>query len=257
MYIPKLSLYVVGVLGAAQTLMTSVSAKSSSGSGECTPFFTDFTKGEADGWTEITGKGGYDFGSNGLELSVNKPKQFVRMTNSSENDLPYNKYPSPTNPNFVYKDKIQYGKVSFVVKAAPGAGVVTAPILITDGGDEIDFEMLGANPNNVQTNYFYGDKPVYKTNGDDTEIGKTTDEFRTYTIDWTEDSIVWSVDGNEIRTKDKSGDDFPYHPLEIQVGVWDASTPADTAEWAGGPIDWDEASKYSAYVKSVKVECPN
>jgi hypothetical protein len=85
MYIPKLSLYFVGALGAAQTLMTSVSAKSSSGSGECTPFFTDFTKGEADGWTEVTGKGGYKFGSNGLELSVTAPKQFVRMTNSSEN----------------------------------------------------------------------------------------------------------------------------------------------------------------------------
>jgi hypothetical protein len=24
---------------------------------------------------------------------------------------------------------------------------------------------------------------------------------------------------------------------EIQVGIWDASNPADTAEWAGGPID--------------------
>jgi hypothetical protein len=46
------------------------------------------------------------------------------------------------------------------------------------------FFFLLANPENVQTNYFYGDKPVYGKNGDDTKIGSTTDDFRTYTIDW-------------------------------------------------------------------------
>jgi hypothetical protein len=58
-------------------------------------------------------------------------------------DLPYNKYTSNTNPNYAYKTPIQYGKVTYVVKSAPGTGVVTAPILISSEGDEIDFEMLG------------------------------------------------------------------------------------------------------------------
>lgn len=58
-------------------------------------------------------------------------------------DNPYNKYESPTSPNFIYPTLLNYGSVSFDLKVAGVAGTVTAAVLIAPGGDEIDFEMLG------------------------------------------------------------------------------------------------------------------
>ena len=50
---------------------------------------------------------------------------------------------------------------------------------------------------------------------------------------------------------------YPSHPARIQLGIWDASYPAGTSEWARGPIDWDQAPhRMSARFKSVTVECP-
>lgn len=58
-------------------------------------------------------------------------------------DNPYNKYESPTSPNFIYSTLLHYGSVSFDLQAAGKAGAVTAAVLLAPGGDEIDFEMLG------------------------------------------------------------------------------------------------------------------
>lgn len=49
---------------------------------------------------------------------------------------------------------------------------------------------------------------------------------------------------------------FPSHPARIQLGIWDASNPAGTSKWAGGPIDWQSVpSTITATVKQVTVEC--
>lgn len=45
--------------------------------------------------------------------------------------------------------------------------------------------------------------------------------------------------------------------MRLQMGIWDASYPAGTAKWAGGPVDWSSApERITAIVKSVTVECP-
>ena len=49
---------------------------------------------------------------------------------------------------------IMFGKVDIQVKAAPGAGIVSSFVLQSDTLDEIDWEWLGADPDEVQTNYF-------------------------------------------------------------------------------------------------------
>lgn len=42
-----------------------------------------------------------------------------------------------------------------------------------------------ADHNKVQTNFFYGENPIYGVNGADTEVGiDTTSGFHKYTIDW-------------------------------------------------------------------------
>jgi hypothetical protein len=67
---------------------------------------------------------------------------------------------------------------------------------------------------------------------------------------------------------------YPSHSMRLQIGnygslypnaviypafagIWDASEHAGTAEWAGGPINWEKepAHKVTATVKSITVEC--
>jgi hypothetical protein len=47
-----------------------------------------------------------------------------------------------------------FGKVEAVVKAAPGAGIVSSVVLQSDDRDEIDWEWVGSDSEQVQTNYF-------------------------------------------------------------------------------------------------------
>ena len=49
---------------------------------------------------------------------------------------------------------IMFGKVDIEVQAAPGAGIVSSFVLQSDTLDEIDWEWLGADPDEVQSNYF-------------------------------------------------------------------------------------------------------
>lgn len=49
---------------------------------------------------------------------------------------------------------VWYGKICSKVSSAQGKGVVTAFILMSDVKDEIDFEWVGADINNVQSNYY-------------------------------------------------------------------------------------------------------
>lgn len=48
-----------------------------------------------------------------------------------------------------------YGKITAKVKSSRGAGVVTGFILLGDTKDEIDYEFVGADLANVQTNYYF------------------------------------------------------------------------------------------------------
>jgi beta-glucanase (GH16 family) len=45
---------------------------------------------------------------------------------------------------------VQYGRITFELKTAKAAGAITAAILMAPGKDEIDFEMLGGEPDKVQ-----------------------------------------------------------------------------------------------------------
>jgi hypothetical protein len=91
-----------------------------------------------------------------------------------------------------------------------------------------------------------------------------------YCIDWKEDSLTWSINGNEMRTLDRketwnstSGRyDYPQTPARIMLSLWPAglSTNAKgTVDWAGGEIDWNSPymtnGYYAARFQEVTVEC--
>lgn len=167
---------------------------------------------------------------------------------------------------------VWYGRVSATMKTSRGAGVVSAFILFSGVKDEIDFEWVGVNLHNVQSNYYFQGIPVYTNGGNHTvDGGSTYDEYHTYDIDWTPDSITWHVDGKVLRTKykkdtwnDKTKNyDFPQTPARVQLSLWPgglATNAEGTIEWAGGLIDWNapdvkEAGYYYATVKELKIEC--
>lgn len=50
---------------------------------------------------------------------------------------------------------VWYGKVGATLKTSRGAGVVSAFILLSDVKDEIDFEFVGNDLQNAQSNFYF------------------------------------------------------------------------------------------------------
>ncbi|KAB8073696.1 concanavalin A-like lectin/glucanase domain-containing protein [Aspergillus leporis] len=152
---------------------------------------------------------------------------------------------------------IMFGRVEFTIKAAPGAGIVSSAVLQSDCLDEIDWEWLGGDNAQVQTNYFgKGDTTTYDRGAFHPDPG-THDTFKTYTIDWDSHRINWQIDGNTVRTLEEinAKGQYPQTPCYIKVGVWAGGDPSNapgTIQWAGGPTDYSKGP-FTMYVKSIKV----
>lgn len=163
-----------------------------------------------------------------------------------------------------------YGKLHVRLRAARSIGVVTGLVLISQVGDEIDFEFLGAELNFVQTNY-YSQGELIHTNMQKyhipTNIWAT---YHTYSIDWNPDRILWMVEGQIIRTLFKRDTwdpvskrfKYPETPMRLEIAIWPggaATNPPGTISWAGGLINWDtapdilEKGQFSVYVQHANI----
>lgn len=166
----------------------------------------DFTQGRSDDFKEV-GSPNYD--ENGAGFSV-----------ASQGDAPL------IQSNWY----IMFGRVEFETKAAPGTGIVSSAVLQSDDLDEIDWEWLGANNDLVQTNYFGKGNTGSFNRGATHDDKGNHDDFHTYTIDWTSDQIVWSIDGTPVRslTPDEAeSDQYPQSPMMIRIGVWAGGDPSN------------------------------
>jgi beta-glucanase (GH16 family) len=165
---------------------------------------------------------------------------------------------------------IWYGKASFKYKTSHNAGVISAGILFSQVQDEIDFEFVGSQLTIAESNFYFEGIPSY-TNSLNLNTSDTYEDWHTYEIDWTEDSITWSIDGNAMRTLNKEDTlnttsnmyEFPQTPSRIQFSIWPggaSSNAPGTIEWSGGPIDWnapdfqDPGYLFSA-LDTVEIEC--
>lgn len=165
-----------------------------------------------------------------------------------------------------------YGSVTAKLKATKWAGVVTAFITMSDVRDEIDWEWPGANTTAAQSNFFWLGKVNYPpTNGQvDAVPNDAYSNYNEYTIDWQEDQLTWSVDGNVVRTLKKSDtvvsgvDNYPTTPARIQISVWPAginTSAQGTIDWAGGLINWNDpdyaaaGGHFAAVFESITVSC--
>ncbi|KAI1082967.1 concanavalin A-like lectin/glucanase domain-containing protein [Whalleya microplaca] len=195
----------------------------------------DFTQGEVNSFVKSGGEPTY--GSDGVTFTVAKSGDAPQLT------------------SVFY---IMFGRVEISLKAAPGAGIVSSFVLQSDCLDEIDWEWLGSDAPEVQSNYFGKGITASYNRGRFHQTANTQDGFITYVIDWTSDRVIWTVDGTVVRTlavSDAEEGQYPQTPMQVKFGVWaggDPGNPQGTIDWARGPTDYTKGP-FSMSVKSVKV----
>jgi beta-glucanase (GH16 family) len=164
---------------------------------------------------------------------------------------------------------VWYGKVGATLKTSRSAGVVTAFILFSNSQDEIDYEFVGYNLTQVETNFYYQAVLNY-SNGLDVGSTDTFENYHDYEVDWTEEELKWYVDGDLVRTLKKADTwnettevyNYPQTPSRVQFSLWPAgdSNAVGTIEWAGGEVDWDaqDIQDYGYFfmtLQSAYIEC--
>lgn len=166
----------------------------------------DFTAGASDSFTP---QGNPTYDSNGASFTVAK---------------------SGDSPQLTSKWYIMFGHVEFQIKAAPGVGIVSSAVLQSDTLDEIDFEWLGGDSSQVQSNYFSkGQTTTYNRGASHPDPNNQAD-FHTYAIDWTADQIAWQIDGKTVRTlsPDAAQGQYPQTPMMVKVGAWSGGDSANS-----------------------------
>jgi beta-glucanase (GH16 family) len=153
------------------------------------------------------------------------------------------------------------------MQAAPGVGIISSAVLISDDEDEIDWEFSGNNfgyaTGKVQTNYFGKGVTGTYDRGTLPSVDSPQTLMQTYSLDWSPTTLTWSIDGAVVRTllaADANNYDhqYPQTPMRLQLGLWnggDPSNAAGTIQWAtgGAPSNLSQAP-FTMYVKSVRIE---
>jgi beta-glucanase (GH16 family) len=194
----------------------------------------DFAQGEVNSFVPSGGKPTYD--ENGVSFTV-----------AGRGD-------SPQLASVFY---IMFGRVEVTMKAAPGAGIVSSLVLLSDTLDEIDMEWLGSDDSEVQTNYFSKGQATTYNRGQFNPAPNNQAEFITYTIDWTTDRVVWYVGGTVVRTLTfaEAAGEYPQTPMQVKFGAWAGGDPSNapgTIEWARGPTDYSRGP-FSMVVRSAAI----
>lgn len=146
------------------------------------------------------------------------------------------------------------------VRAARGAGIVTSFVLQSDDLDEIDWEWLGGDNAQVQTNYFSKGCTETYDRGGFSPVADPINQFHTYTIRWTPEQLDWIIDGAVVRTLRNTGIEgcagYPQSPMQIKLGTWVAGrpdAPQGTIDWAGGLANFDDAP-FDGYYQSLRIQ---
>ncbi|GAB7356743.1 hypothetical protein MBLNU459_g7646t2 [Dothideomycetes sp. NU459] len=206
---------------------------------DSTTFTSDFTKGSSafTSWSAAEGTT-ITYGSKGAEFTIAKEGN------------------APTVSTDFY---FFFGKVEVVMQAATGTGIVSSIVLESDDLDEIDWEFLGGDITQVETNYFGKGNTTTYNRAIYYPVTAPQSSMHTYTIDWTSTAITFAIDGSVVRTLNyadaNGGTNYPQTPMRLKLGSWAGGAsgePAGTVEWAGGATDFSLAP-FSMYVESISV----
>jgi beta-glucanase (GH16 family) len=197
----------------------------------------DFTKGACSAFTPNPGTT-LTYGAQGALFSIANAKQG----------------PTIASTNYIF-----FGRIDVELIASTGQGVVTSVVLQSSDLDEIDWEWLGGDTTQGQSNYFgKGDTTTYDR-GAYHAVTTPQSKLHTYSIDWNAQRIQWIIDGVVVRTVTyqdaKGGTRYPQTPMQIKLGTWVAGlpgTPPGTVQWAGGLTNFAQAP-FNCWIKSVNV----
>lgn len=152
-----------------------------------------------------------------------------------------------------------FGRVEMWLKTAPGTGIVSSMMWLSDDLDEIDWEFIGGNDTHGENNYFGKGVTDYKNAYWYPVTGGLQEDYHNYTTVWTKEQIDWYIDDQHVRTLLAADADntkhYPQTPMRLFVGIWaggDPTLPKGTREWAGGDTDYSKGP-FSMYVKSMQV----
>ncbi|EME83583.1 glycoside hydrolase family 16 protein, partial [Pseudocercospora fijiensis CIRAD86] len=190
-------------------------------------------------------------------------EQYLSFSNSKGLEF---RLPDGLSAPYIWtKNYLHYGKVEVTLQSAPGIGVISSAVLMSDTLDEIDWEWSGNDfalkVPTIQTNYFGQGVTGNWDRGTQPRVEKNmTQNFMTYTFDWKPDSLSWAINGNVIRTlyaknQDNNQYRYPQSPSRFHLGLWDAGykdVAWYTKQWAGGETDL-KGFPYSLYVKKVTI----
>jgi beta-glucanase (GH16 family) len=93
-----------------------------------------------------------------------------------------------------------YGRITLRMTGIALPGVVTTFITMSERKDEIDWEFVGGNVTEAQTNVFYKGIQEFNTHNTKEALPSRIDQPHTFTIDWTKDTLSWLIDGKVVRT---------------------------------------------------------
>lgn len=158
------------------------------------------------------------------------------------------KYPY-TSGEYRSTKEYGYGSYETRMKAASGNGLVTSffvysGIYGTSNHHEIDVEIFGKNPRQVQLNYYVGGKEGKKVVLDlpfDASQG-----FHNYGFIWKKDSVEWFVDGISVY---KAEGIVPSRPGKIMANLWPGTK--EVSEWLGGIYDGNGATALYDWIKAT------
>ncbi|KAM3435399.1 hypothetical protein MY4824_004865 [Beauveria thailandica] len=196
----------------------------------------DFTRGACDAFEHIAGKA-VTYDARGAVSAVDAPRQA---------------------PTLQSREAIFFGRLEAEMQAAPGKGVITSIVLLSDDLDEIDLETVGSDTGRIQSNTFSrGDSTRHDLLGY-LPVADTTTRGggHTYTVDWTTERIEFAVDGVVRRTLRRADipDRYPESPMRVKLGAWvagyDGNAPG-TIEWAGGVADFAKGAAEAVFKRVV------
>ncbi|NJO15023.1 MAG: family 16 glycosylhydrolase [Thioploca sp.] len=152
------------------------------------------------------------------------------------------------------RELYRYGRFETRLKAAKQSGVVTAFFIYNDNPhDEIDIEILGLDPTQMQVNYF-----THGVGGHEKMIPLGFDAaaaFHTYAIEWLPNVIRWYVDDQLVHTEIDSQGNLPTTPGKVMMNFWPVTV--DVEQWAGRftySLPIDAQYEWFKYLPSYGVE---
>jgi len=158
------------------------------------------------------------------------------------------------------KNLVKYGRFDIRMRTISGSGTISSFFLYYNDSyvgkpepwREVDIEVLGKSDNVFQSNIITGDAGDKTTSEELHTFERLSEDYHTYTLEWTPDYIAWFFDGREVRrSTGPQITECQLKEMSYRFNLWISDAPA----WAGQfnqsilpvyqYINWIKYSKYT------------